>query len=354
MKKIQLPDYITGEFAVGTECFSITDDSRTEVLGPGEGPRKIAVRMYYPTDKSRVKGLEKAYVFSEKKLKALQKAYHIKVKDPALLKADYYENVPWVENATFPLIIFNHGYNAYVECNTFLCCELASNGYVVASVGHAYEAVANEYEDGSFDLYDKKINKMIYDDGPIKTILHQSKIIKDKGTPEELAAKFEAFQKKHCTYIIKRIPQWAQDTMCAVNEIKTRYADRIDFSKGFGATGHSLGGATAYYLCHHENEFACGINIDGGVFGEYDGLIMKKPFMQICCEENYNVETRSLIATEAPVQCEIFEDMKHMGFTDAKFYIPFKMLSGKMPPLEMHNRLKKLHLEFFEEYLKNK
>lgn len=67
MKKIQLPDYITGEFAVGTECFSITDDSRTEVLGPGEGPRKIAVRMYYPTDKSSVKGLEKADVFSEKK-----------------------------------------------------------------------------------------------------------------------------------------------------------------------------------------------------------------------------------------------------------------------------------------------
>ncbi len=352
MKKITIPEYITGEYAVGTECFSITDNSRTEVLGPGEGPRKIAVRLYYPTIKASVTDLEKADVFSERKLKALAKAYHMKVKDPSILKADYYENVPHIENKKFPLIIFNHGYNAYVECNTFLCCQLASNGYIVASVGHAYEAVVNEYDDGSFDLYDKHINKIMYDNGILSALRDQKKLMKAKGTPEELFKKFDVFQKKHMQYILKRIPQWAQDTMQAVHALKEKYADRIDFSKGIGATGHSLGGATAYYLCHHEEDFVCGINIDGGVFGEYGGMIMKKPFLQICCKENYNVETRSLIATEAPVQCEVFEDMKHLGFTDAKFYIPFKSLAGKMPPLEMHERLSKLHLEFFEKYLK--
>lgn len=354
MKKINLPDYISGEYAVGTECFSITDDSRTEVLGPGEGPRKIAVRLYYPTDKANVTGLEKADVFTVRKLKALSKAYHMKIKDPSTLKADYYENVPYVEDRKFPLIIYNHGYNGYVECNTFLCCQLASNGYIVASVGHAYEAVANEYDDGSFDVYDKHINKIMYDKGYFKASRDLKKIMKAKGTPEELFEKFDTYQKKHCTYIFNRIPQWAQDTMQAVNTIKEKYSDHIDFSKGIGATGHSLGGITAYYLCHHENEFVCGINIDGAAFGEYDGLIMKKPFMQICCKENYNVVTRTLIATEAPIQCEVFEDMKHMGFTDAKFYIPFKFLAGKMPPLEMHERLSKLHLEFFEKYLKDR
>ena len=354
MKKIQLPEYITGEYAVGTECFSITDNSRTELLGPKEGPRKIAVRIYYPTDKATVTGLEKADIFTERKKIALQKAYHVKVKDPAMLKADYYENVAPVENKKFPLIIYNHGYNAYVECNTFLCCLLASNGYVVASVGHAYEAVANEYEDGSFDVYDKHINKIMYDKGVIKAICDQKKVMKAKGTLEELFEKFDVFQKQHCTYILKRLPQWAQDTMQAVNAIKEKYADRIDFSKGIGATGHSLGGATAYYLCHHEEDFVCGINIDGGVFGEYDGMIMRKPFLQICCEENYNVVTRALIHTEAPVQCEVFADMKHLGFTDAKFYVPLKSLAGKMPPLEMHERLSNLHLEFFEKNLKNR
>lgn len=349
---ITLPNYISGEYAVGTECFTVVDDTRTEVLGPGEGPRRIAVRVYYPTYKSNVNGLEKAAIFTERKLKGLEKAFHVSSKkiDPELLKGDYYEGVAHVENQKFPLIIYNHGYNAYVEANTFLCCEMASNGYIVASVGHAYEGVANEYEDGTYDMYDKKINKMMYD-SVIKTLFAQMKVLKAKGTPEEIFEKFDAFQNKHCKYIMNRVAEWAKDTMCAVNELKTRYAEWIDFSKGIGATGHSLGGATAYYLCHHEEEFVCGVNIDGGLFGNYEGMVMKKPFLQICCKENYNVETRPLFNTEAPVQCEIFADMKHVGFTDAKFFVPLKMVVGKMDAMEMYNRLSKLHLDFFGKYL---
>ena len=78
---------------------------------------------------------------------------------------------------------------------------------------------------------------------------------------------------------------------------------------------------------------------------------MKKPFLQICCKENYNVETRSLFGTEAPAECEIFEDMKHIGFTDAKFFAP-KMLVGKLEPDKMYERLKSCHLRFLNRYLK--
>lgn len=35
--KIILPQYITGEYAVGTECFTVVDHTRKEVLGPKEG-----------------------------------------------------------------------------------------------------------------------------------------------------------------------------------------------------------------------------------------------------------------------------------------------------------------------------
>jgi dienelactone hydrolase len=140
--------------------------------------------------------------------------------------------------------------------------------------------------------------------------------------------------------------------MCVVQELKKRYVQQIDFSKGIGATGHSLGGAVAYYLCQHEEEFACGINIDGAVFGDYEGMIMKKPFLQICCKENYNTMTRSLIRTEAFVRCEVFEDMKHIGFSDAKFMIPIAAVVGKMDGVEMYKRLSACHFEMFDKYLK--
>lgn len=47
---------------------------------------------------------------------------------------------------------------------------------------------------------------------------------------------------------------------------KSRVWDRLE---GTGVTGHSLGGCVAYYLCRHFEEFICGINIDGGLFGDY-------------------------------------------------------------------------------------
>lgn len=353
-KETKIPNYITGPYAVGTEIFTVTDAERTEVLGPGVGPRKMYVRMYYPTEKSATEGLEKANIFTRRKLQALQKAFHFKMPEGELPKADYYEGAEHVEDKKFPLVIYNHGYGAYAEANTYLCCEMASNGYIVASIGHAYEEVANEYEDGSFQLMDKNINKYMYGSffGYLRLVFVQLKLLKEKGSPEELFEKFDVFQKKYCAYIIERISVWAEDTMCVVQELKKRYAQQIDFSKGIGATGHSLGGAVAYYLCQHEEEFACGINIDGAVFGDYEGMIMKKPFLQICCRENYNTMTRSLIRTEAFVRCEVFEDMKHIGFSDAKFMIPIAAVVGKMDGIEMYKKLSGCHFEMFNKYLK--
>ena len=56
--------------------------------------------------------------------------------------------------------MFNHGYNSYREGNSFLCIELASQGYVVISVAHSYEALCTEFDDGSFLLADKKNTKL--------------------------------------------------------------------------------------------------------------------------------------------------------------------------------------------------
>lgn len=344
-------NYITGKFSVGTETFSFTDAGRKELLGNREGDRKVSVRMYYPVFPDAVIGKEPAAIFSEKKAQAIRKAFHVPNMEPALSVAEYYEKAPPVPDEQFPLILFSHGYNSYIEANTYLCCALTSQGYIVASVGHAYEAVETDYEDGSFDLYDKKINKMMYN-GMIRTLLAQRKLMKAKVSPEEAYEKFVAFQKEYAGCVNQRLHEWTKDMTSALREIKARYPKRIDFSNGVGVSGHSLGGTAAYWLCQNDPEIACGINIDGGVFGDYKGKTMTKPFFQICCKENYNLETRPLLMTSAPVHYAIFHDMKHMGFTDAKFYIPIKFLSGKMPADQMHKNLTDIHIRFFEKYLK--
>lgn len=347
-----LPEnYASGKYAVGTETFTVYDNERKEQLGSGGDCRKIAVRLYYPALKSDAEGKSRADIFSEQKKAAVQKAFHIGKLSEEFLKADYYENLPHPLGEKFPLIMFSHGYNSYVESNTYLCIELASHGYAVASVGHANEAVENDYDDGSFDLYDKKINKMMYTN-MIKALFTQSKLMFKELSPEDAYSEFLAFQEKYVPYIKGRLPEWRKDIVCALNAIRERCSEWIDFSVGVGASGHSLGGATAYNLCQYEDDFVCGINIDGGVFGEYSDMTMTKPFCQISCKENYNVETKPLLNTTAPVHYAVFSGMKHMGFTDAKFFLRAKSLSGKMDSLIMYKHLSDIHIRFFDKYLK--
>ena len=79
---------------------------------------------------------------------------------------------------------------------------------------------------------------------------------------------------------------------------------------------------------------------------------MEKPFFQISCKDNINVETRALLNTIAPTYHVIFDHMKHLGFTDAKFYISMKALVGKMNPDDMYDNLSYCHNTFFDKYLR--
>ena len=163
---------------------------------------------------------------------------------------------------------------------------------------------------------------------------------------------FDIFQNKYTPFLKDRVPEWKKDIEKALEEVKKRYTESIDPSCGIGASGHSLGGCLAYYLCRYSDEFSCGINIDGALFGEYPEITMTKPFCQISCRENINVETRPFLNTEADTYHVIFDDMKHIGFTDAKFFIPVKFIAGKLDPQEMFRHLAYCHLTLFDKYLK--
>ena len=350
---ITLPNYITGTYAVGTERFTVTDDSREEVLGPKCGPRKLEVRLFYPVNKSAVEGKERMKL-SEERVQAIQKACMVKTLPEGLVSPECYTGVPQAEEK-FPLVLYSHGYGSGVtEGNCLLCSELASNGYVVASIGHAYEAAICEFDDGTVALYDKEIKIQT---GGIKSFFAQMKLVRMDAEPSEVYACFDELQKKYMGFMLGRLPEWGKDSLCVVEALKKFYGDRIDFSKGIGATGHSFGGAVAYWLCQYSEEITCGANIDGGVFGDYTGMVMKKPFLQIGCKMNRNFELKPLMDTVAPVRFETFEGMTHGGFTDLKFmYEPesakAKMMVGKMDGREMHRKLADLHLEFFGGCLK--
>ena len=343
----------TGEYKVGTTVFSIWDRSRKEKLGPEAGTRdrRILVRLYYPVLPEAVEGCPEAVLLSQNKLKAIFRTFNLPGKVDGDATEEFYQDVPAVPGRKFPLIVYSHGLGAYAEANNYLCMELCSHGYVVASVGHPYEGMITEFDDGTTLKMAKGI--AVYEPywGGVFKLM---KLLRNhKGTWQEQYDRFNEFQSKYCRFLSELVKERRKDVTAVTDELMIRFPDRIDFNAGIGITGHSLGGVTAYDVCHHDDRFTCGINIDGLLAGNYEGLVMKKPFCQISCEENTLLETRSMLNTEAPAYWEVFKNMKHHGFCDMKFYVPVKAVTGKMDPMMLHEYQSRIHLGFFDMYLKN-
>ena len=345
----------TGEYKVGTTVFSIWDRSRKEKLGPEAGTRdrRILVRLYYPVLPEDTEGCTEAVALSQNKLKAILKTFNTPGRVDGDATAEFYQDVPAVPGRKFPLVVYSHGLGAYAEANNFLCIEMCSHGYVVAALGHPYESAMNEYEDGTADLFDKACMKRVYEPY-MGGVFKLMKVLRNhKGTWQEQYDRFNEFQSVYCRFLSELVKERRRDVAKVTDELMTRFKDRIDFDAGIGITGHSLGGVTAYDVCHHDDRFTCGINIDGLLAGNYDGHVMKKPFCQISCEENTPLETKAMLNTEAPAYWEVFKDMKHHGFCDMKFVVPIKAITGKMAPQMLHDYMCRIHLGFFDMYLKN-
>ena len=265
--------------------------------------------------------------------------------------SECYPDAPWIAGARFPLVVFNHGLFSYRESNSFLCLELASQGYVVVAVGHPYDACCAESDDGTCVFFDAELSKKQYDPllgGLIKAF----RLTRSKGTDRELAHQFDELQQRYCRLIRSRVREWEQDTLDAVGYARQRFGDDIDFERGIGVTGHSLGGAVAYALCLDYPEFVCGVNIDGAPFGDTMGKVLEKPFIQISCEGNAKAETRPFIDHTSTVYGAVFQRMQHLGFTDMKHMMNVPILTGKLDADVMHETVCRLHRELFDAYLK--
>ncbi len=351
MKEINMPKP-TGEYAVGTFTYTVKDD-REEVMAPGT-MRSVASRVYYPVSKKSVEGLQRAAALSENMIKGFKNAYKVAPnfkKNPEMNRSECYTDAPRIPGEKFPLIMFNHGFNSYREGNSFLCIDLASHGYVVISVAHSMEGVCTEFDDGSAIFFDKSITKKQYQP-MLGGVVAMLKLMKARGTDEELAEKFDEVQNKYCKFLMSRLPEWVKDNEASLEYAKKNFSDMIDFDKGVGVSGHSMGGDAAYALCARNDDFVCGINLDGACFGDYTNDVQRKPFMQISCADNEYVVTRVYTRHTKPIYKVFFRDMKHIGFADTKYMIPLKSMVGKLDADAFHENLCKCHLEFFDAYLK--
>jgi dienelactone hydrolase len=167
--------------------------------------------------------------------------------------------------AKFPLLLFSPGYSTNANQYTALAEELASHGYVVATVDHPLQSAAIAYPDGNVvsvrDASESKAPPMDPEQG-----LRQYRDRVDVRVAD-------------LQLVLEKLAQMN------AGELDARFKDRIDLDR-VGAVGHSLGGVAAPALAMCDPRVKASLNMDGHahslpIIPDEHGAGPRQPFMEI-------------------------------------------------------------------------
>ncbi|MGN0377588.1 MAG: alpha/beta hydrolase family protein [Suilimivivens sp.] len=325
LKCVMFPTYeplkVTGGYEVETAEFTWVDESRTETFTDTGEKRALTVKFWYPKEESN-----------------------------------------------YPLVVFSHGAFGVIDSNYSTCMELASNGYVVASIGHPYHAMYVKDVNGKVTYADMDFIKSIYvGNGTYDSETEQ--IIYENG--KEWMALRTADENFVIDTVLDKAGKGEDAPFSLINPEK------------IGLFGHSMGGASSVQLGRDRSDIDAVIDLEGTMFGEYVGF---ENGMEIYNENPYpvpllDINSRTVHEQAKEAQAEladicpgwqyvnfyvgehavdyreiIFNDAGHLNFTDLPMISPLlaKMLgTGEVDARTCMENVNEVVLSFFNYYLKD-
>ena len=257
-----------------------------------------------------------------------------------------------------PLVVFSHGAFGFSGSNQSTFAELASNGYVVASIGHTYHAFFTMDTNGNLTLVNTGFINEVY-------------AVNEIDDPEQ-----EYYGTRDWMSLRVKDEHFVLDTITA--NVKAASGNDPLFSiidlEHIGVIGHSLGGASLAQIGRERGDIDAVVNLDGSMLGEEIGFENGKvvlndtpypvPLLNIYAEDHYQ-NAMELVGDEyncfhasRNAVCAydvIFNDAGHLNFTDLPLFSPAlaKMLGvGTIDRRYCIEKTNSLVLEFFNCYLK--
>jgi len=344
----------TGPYKVGTTRFIFTDYSRPETFTDEKGDyREISTQVWYPADNLAGRSPVN-YNDSLEYGNLMAKTFiPIGMGHVAYFGTNSYVNIPCSDKEeSFPVILFSHGYVGNVFQNTIQMEELASFGYIVFSVGHAYEASA-------VFSYDNKLvpsNRSYVDDFFLE--VHQDLSLLNENKISEYIDTVLAKQK--LSY--ESVNIWAEDLIFLTDQIEVLnyqkdneiLSGKLDMNR-LGVFGHSFGGATASQVCLLDKRFKAGINMDGVPFGDAGKSIFSQPFLVMCSTTFGDAIAAAYNSDKKGLHTISISNSSHYNYTDFSVLIPKKVsfgLLGKIDSAIMTKITNTSVLSFFDKYIK--
>ncbi len=222
----------SGSSGVGTRVVRLVDRTRNDPYLADGSKRELLVRVWYPA--ALAQGCKPAAYTSPKVWSYFSKLMGIPGPE---VKTNSCQDAPTADGV-HPIVVLTHGYTGTFTDYTFIAEDLASRGYVVASVDHTYEATAVEFPGGRL-------------------------------VPGLLGSHFDSSWHTDDKTLSLAMSVRSDDLKFVVDELERLnaaadgpFAGKLDVSR-IALMGHSLGVLAVLSGIQQEPRFAAGVMLDG-------------------------------------------------------------------------------------------
>jgi predicted dienelactone hydrolase len=316
----------TGPYQVGTVIWSLTDRSRPAVYSSNpDEPREFVVQVWYPAEPTPGAKPAPWIQQADRVIPAAGDYFDMPVflfSHLGLFRTNSFRDAPLAGgDATYPVLLFSHGWSGLQVQNTYQMEELASHGYVVAAVSHTYGALVTIFPDG-------------------RVVFNNPAALPTDELPEELEPAAE-----------RLVAQWSGDLAFLLDHLKGlnvddpagRFTGRLDLSR-VGVLGHSTGGGATIEFCGRDERCRAALAMDAymlPVSPEVQDGGLDVPFMALFSEgfsweENDQLFEQLMDARSAVGYDVMLAGTVHYDFTDVPLFSPLSSLLGLSGEIGAH------------------
>jgi predicted dienelactone hydrolase len=359
----------TGPHEVGSRWIVVSDSTRRERFATSPGAiREVPVRIWYPASPGA--GAVRAKYADPREMTFAGMLPAQLAGQASYIRTNSFQDAPLLGGADkFPVLIFSHGFTGYASQNTPQMEELASRGYVVASIVHPGEATYAVFPDGRGMGLDSASMasiraQMKNPDSLMAAMKEMMTRMDNAATPVDRIARLREFIDQSAEPLrSESVGEWASDTKAVVDRLEAMngglvdspFAGRLDFDR-MGVFGMSYGGATVGEFCRYDRRCKAGINIDGGQYGKLVDDSLTIPYLIVASDEAFSIHKPVLDLNRGPAFLIKVPETTHMGLTDLTLQGPilfrYTGLTGRLDPDRREEIMTRYIVGFFEHFLR--
>jgi predicted dienelactone hydrolase len=235
----------SGKLPVGLDRFELVDHSRTDPWVRAGKPRRLMISVWYPA--LPTPGRPAPYL-TEAEAVALLDFRQLPLDPKAVAGVRGVAKVSTPVRPTlepYPLVVLSPGFTLPIATMSSLAQDLASKGYVVAGIDHAYESSGTEFPDGTVT----------------------NCVACDVAEPAQIPPVRAADVSFVLDKLVGPRPVWRG----------SRWID----ARRLGMAGHSIGGNSAADAMRTDSRIDAGVNLDGTFFTPLPPTGLRRPFLLV-------------------------------------------------------------------------